>query len=282
MYVKKTTKMVTSIFAIAIASIFISQYTSPANSNSTGAPSGACGDPMGGNLTCAQPGCHTGLAVISKTGWITSDIPSSGYIPGTTYVITATATGTSSNKFGFEVSPQNSSGTSLGSLAISDAANTQLIGNSKYVTHKSAGTTGSTGSHTWSFNWIAPIGGSSGPVTFYGAFVIANNDEDHTGDTVRTSKLTIPQDPSTGITDVNKVSEGINVFPNPVNDLLTITNNKDSETMLLTIINTEGEIVKNLQVISNQPITATDLASGYYVLRIKTRSGTSIQKIIKN
>ena len=246
-----------------------------------------CNDPAGGNVNCAQSGCHVGpqnTPVQSRTGWITSNIPSSGYAPGTTYTITAIATGTSSYRYGFEVSPQNSNGTVLGSLVITDGVNTQLAGsNNGYITHKTAGTVGTTGSHTWSFNWTAPTGANSDSVTFYGAFNISNSDNTAAGDTIRTSILTVRQNPAMGIATITNLSNGITTFPNPVNNFITIINNTDSEKMQLVIFNTDGQTVKELQqVTSNQPVNLADLPSGYYVLKIITTSGISIQKFIKN
>src|ERR1700741_768120 len=89
------------------AAIMITAFGgSEAHSSSGGAPAGKTGSPGdGGNCT----GCHTGTAT-TQTSLITSDIPVSGYVPGTTYTITASVSKTGINKFGFEISPQNTSG----------------------------------------------------------------------------------------------------------------------------------------------------------------------------
>lgn len=124
-----------------------------------GAPPAKTGSPGDGS-NCTE--CHGGTAT-TTAGLITSNIPASGYVPGTTYQITATNTLTGTGKYGFEVSPQNVTGTLLGTL-IAGSGN-QLVGNNKYVTHLSASTT----TNTWTFSWVAPASGT-GPVTFYGAF----------------------------------------------------------------------------------------------------------------
>ena len=52
--------------------------------------------------------------------------------------------------------------------------------------------------------------------------------------------------------------------------------------MQLVIFNTDGQTVKELQqVTSNRPVNLADWPSGYYVLKIITTSGISIQKFIK-
>ncbi|OFY17098.1 MAG: hypothetical protein A2X11_01880 [Bacteroidetes bacterium GWE2_42_24] len=130
----------------------------------TGAPAGYTGSPGDGN-NCTS--CHGGTATTSP-GWITSDIPGSGYIPGVTYQITATnSLAGNGKKYGFEVSPQNTSGTLLGTLTA--GTGTQLVGNGKYVTHSLATLV----TNSWTFSWTAPVAGT-GNVTFYGAFARGN------------------------------------------------------------------------------------------------------------
>jgi hypothetical protein len=125
------------------------------------------------------------------SGWITSNIPASGYVPGNTYNITATATRAGHVRFGFEVSPQSPTGVLLGTLIVTNTTETQLVGANKYITHKLAGTTGS-GSKTWNFNWTAPVAGT-GNVTFYGAFNCANNSGTSAGDTIFKSTLLVSE-----------------------------------------------------------------------------------------
>jgi|WetSurMetagenome_2_1015567.scaffolds.fasta_scaffold25403_2 hypothetical protein len=123
----------------------------------SGAPAGYTGSPGDGS-NCTS--CHGGTAT-TATGIITSNIPAAGYTPGTSYTITATVTG-SGNK-GFEISPQNTAGTLLGSLT---AGSNNHVTGTKYVTHNAAI---STTPAVWSFTWTAPAAGT-GAVTFYGAF----------------------------------------------------------------------------------------------------------------
>jgi len=143
-----------------IACILLSSYGGENADHSSGAPAGYTGSPGDGH-NCTS--CHGGSSS-TVTGWITSNIPASGYIANTTYTITATATG-SGNK-GFEVSPQNVAGALLGTLTAGSGS--KLVGSGKYVTHN-APVGGS--SATWNFSWTAPATGT-GTVTFYGAFAV--------------------------------------------------------------------------------------------------------------
>ena len=179
---KKSLLLGVTILATATLSFLSYQTTS----KSSGAPSGVANDPASGMTTCTD--CHSGTAT-SVNGWITSNIPAAGYTPGQTYTITATATSAGKTIFGFEVSPQNSSGTLKGSLIITSTSTTKIT-STKYVTHTSGGTapsaTGS-GTRSWSFNWVAPAAGT-GAVTFYGAFLGGNNNGSSSGDaTYKTS-----------------------------------------------------------------------------------------------
>jgi hypothetical protein len=145
-------------FVIVIVSFSITAFAYP-----SGAPAGYTGSP-GDAHNCTS--CHGGT-LNTIAGLITSDIPTQGYTPGTTYTITATASG-AGNK-GFEISPQDLIGTLLGTLAA--GSNNHLTGSNKYVTHNASGTTNPA---TWSFSWTAPSAGT-GTVTFYGAFAITKN-----------------------------------------------------------------------------------------------------------
>lgn len=127
-----------------------------------GAPAGYTGSP-GDNKECTQ--CHSGTAT-TVTGIITSNIPAAGYTPGSTYQITVTNNLTGSGKFGFELSPQKTDGTQLGTLVA--GTGTKLVGGTKYITHLNA----TTSTSSWTFDWIAPAAGS-GTVNFYAA--IAKN-----------------------------------------------------------------------------------------------------------
>jgi hypothetical protein len=138
------------------------------NNNSdypSGSPAANTGSP-GDGKHCSHSGCHNGSAT-TQAGIITSNIPGTGYTPGASYTITVALTG-SGNK-GFEVSPQNATGTLLGTLTAGSGS--KLVGSGKYVTQNSA-VGGS--SATWNFTWTAPSAGT-GTVTFYGAFAITKN-----------------------------------------------------------------------------------------------------------
>lgn len=180
------------------------------HSNAAGAPAGNTGSPAD-NFTCARSGCHSGTASVSGTQLISSNIPASGYVPGTRYTITASITG--SNKFGFQISPQSASGALQGTLLITNTSATKIV-SSKYVTHTSGGNSGTGGMRSWSFDWVAPAAGT-GSVTFYGAFNIANGNNASSGDQILTNTMTVNENVTIGISEIG-TQVAATVYPNPV------------------------------------------------------------------
>ena len=78
-------------------------------SSPDGAPSGYAYDKASNYRSCATSGCHSGTAVIADTSIakITSNIPSTGYVPGQTYTFTATVNKPGYVRYGFQASPQD-------------------------------------------------------------------------------------------------------------------------------------------------------------------------------
>jgi hypothetical protein len=186
-------KLLLAIVLMGGAAIVIDS-SEKAYGNAGGAPAGTTGSPADGT-TCANQGCHTGSAVIPITGWITSNIPGSGYVPGHVYSITAKAVYIGRSKFGFEVSPQNAAGNVLGTMT-PVGIKTHLNG-AGYITQTGNANIG-TDSLSWTFNWTAPASGS-GNLTFYGAFNCANGNSAVSGDLIYTSTLAVIEAPSPGV-----------------------------------------------------------------------------------
>jgi hypothetical protein len=157
---------------------------------SNGAPAGRTGSPGDGS-SCASSGCHSQTPA-TASGLISTNIPATGYVPGTTYTITASISHATRNEFGFQVSPQNATGSILGTLIVTNSTQTKLVGSGGYITHKSAGTAGSGNAKSWSFNWTAPSAGT-GAVTFYGAFNSSNNNNGSSGDLITLSNTTVQE-----------------------------------------------------------------------------------------
>lgn len=150
-----------SLPVLAIGLMLLSSFGGDANADYPGgSPAGYTGSP-GDGKDCHN--CHGGSTSFVD-GWITSDIPPEGYIPGNVYNMTVTVTG--SGDKGFQVSAQDPSGLELGTLIAGTGSH--LNGGTKYVNHNSKKTSNPA---TWQFQWIAPPPGT-GEVTFYGAFTV--------------------------------------------------------------------------------------------------------------
>jgi len=159
----KTTVLVfiTTLFVVGFFSLQLFSYPGGAPAAKTGSPADV--------KTCMA--CHN-ATLKKQEGMITSDAVSNVYEPGKTYTIKATVSGSAGvQRIGFEVSPQNVSGTLMGKLILTDSDRTKLIGKGKYITHSEKGSRAE-GSNSWSFKWQAPAAGS-GDVTFYGAFMVS-------------------------------------------------------------------------------------------------------------
>jgi len=185
--------------AIIVVAIFF--YPQATIGKLTGSPGGKTGSPTD-NTDCTQ--CHSGAA-LSTTSNITSNIPSSGYIPGNIYNITAVSNAGSvgPDPNGFEVTcEENTSNTKTGSFLITNSNTTQFVNNNNAVTHTAAGNS----LNTWSFDWQAPVAGT-GDITFYGAFIEAgypmgSNNGDYFSSTTLSASEFIPP-PLTYVPDDN-------------------------------------------------------------------------------
>lgn len=257
--------------AVAIALLFVLQGSFRyAMSYDGSAPAGYCGDPAGGNKNCTQ--CHGGT-LNTVTGWITSDIPVTGYVPNTTYQITATATGTSGNK-GFEISPQSSTGTFLGTLVA--GTGTSLTGSSHYI--RSSGSNITTNPKTWTFNWTAPATGL-GPVTFYGAFVLGY------GVLCNLCQYTVSES-STGITEIADDAT-FEVYPNPLSDYVNISYTLNSNSkVVINVYSIDGRKVACLldsvqaEGSHSEKTSLKNLVSkGTYIIELKTNDVSAFRKI---
>ncbi|WP_322550017.1 T9SS type A sorting domain-containing protein [Flavobacterium psychraquaticum] len=78
-------------------------------------------------------------------------------------------------------------------------------------------------------------------------------------------------------------SNGLSIYPNPINNMFTIQNENNIGINSVTIVDINGRTVKNIDVstIENE-INISDLNSGVYFLNITNDKGLATKKIIKN
>lgn len=236
-----------------------------------GAPSdGRTGSPGDGGKTCATAGCHSGTAQ-DATGIISSNIPTEGYTPGSTYTITVSLD--QAGKKGFVVSPQKEDGTLVGSLTA--GSGNQRVGG-KYITHTAAV---SAATAVWNFTWTAPAAGS-GTVDFYGAF--ANNRT-----LVRKSKFSVTEKLASGI-NANEAISGLKLYPNPnIGKELNLSFElKQTSQLTIELIDITGKAVVELYNAKenagafNKKFEVPSLNNGLYFIRIQSGSHSLTRKVL--
>lgn len=156
-------------------------------SYSGGSPGGKTGSPGDGNANCTQ--CHDDGTPLPQEGWITTDIPEDGYMPGETYTITTTGTFPGVGKMGFELTAENFTGDKLPDFTITDANRTKFTNNDNAVTHTQAGNVPDGNTNTWSVDWTAPT--EEDNVFFYAAVNAANGNGNNQGDQIFLTSLTV-------------------------------------------------------------------------------------------
>lgn len=286
----RTSLTVFSLLA-TITFLIVQSFYQQALTNVLGAPAARAGSPFEGGFTCNLSGCHNSYPTQQRIGWITSNIPGSGYIAGQTYTVTATATSsTSCIRFGFEITPQTSTGVTAGTAIITNAAQTKfaVTGNPRWVTHTQTGTSASTtpGTKTWSFNWTAPASGT-GTVTFYGAFNRANNLGTPLQDSIFTSTLVVAENP-TAIWDSEPSDVSFNVYPVPARENIFIRlKTLDNYLPEIQLTDISGKIIRRVSDAGSASaaehtfdISTSGIDSGIYFVRIIHGSTVSVKKVI--
>lgn len=241
--------------------------------SSSGSPGGKSGSPGDGGSTCND--CHIGNPN-TASGWITSNIPATGYLPGQTYTITATGTHVGVQRFGFELTAEDDAGNKAGTFAITNATETKLTNGNKAVTHKTAGITPSGNSKTWSMNWTAPAN-NAGEISFFAAFNAANGNGNTSGDVIYISSLNVF--PNT--TSISEAGTGFGIYPNPSDGILNVELSNESNGRLFEIYNLSGQLVKSFPV--NVGKTTLDLGlsvKGTYLVKMQNQSRTEMKKLL--
>lgn len=246
-----------------------------------GSPGGRSGSP-GDGKTCIEASCHSGTT-IPVSNWISTNIPSAGYVPGQTYTITLTSSEPGRNKWGFEMSCENGAGQNKGSFVITSPSETQeaLAVN---ITHKSGGTAGTDG-RTWTANWVAPSAGN-GTLTFYAAINGSNSNSSPSGDKIFTTSLEVIEFGTLGRRELSGVAK-FSVFPNPTTGKITVDFGiAPPNNVAITLHSLTGQIVLApvLRSASNSTSIELEISSdvrrGFYLLEVAYDGRRGMQPIV--
>ena len=245
-------------FLIPLTYVIFVFYTS-------GPPAGYTGSPGDGRNCTA---CHALTNNFSPQVTLTHNIPPEGYTPGATYQLTLSVS-SSANKHGFQLTAEDVNRQRQGTFQ-STGNYTQTVGNNQYIENTSNGTSRT----SWTFNWTAPTT-NNGEITFYASVNATNGDNNTTGDTPVTFQQAVPQ---VGI--AKQTIRGIYVYPNPVKNILFISNNASFEITQLEIFNMQGKKVF-LSDGKTEKISLQHLTAGLYLLKIHTPNQTGTYQLIK-
>lgn len=231
-------------------------------SEPNGAPAGHTGSPADGKI-CSNLGCHSG-AVTPVSNYLTTTIPAEGYTPGQTYSLTVTVSGTSWK--GFQLSPQKTDGTYLGTLIA--GTGTKIVG-TKYITH----TVRKSGTATWTFQWQAPVAGTNS-VDFYAAFADSKTK-------TYSQKLTVAE--KAGSTGVEVTSlQTTEIYPNPAHAYLAVAKLQSTD-VSVQLINSRGDallLMEHGQMHGYTQLSLEGVATGLYLVKIESRGQQVLKKIL--
>lgn len=281
-----------SVLAVTILSVNFKE----AKTNSAAPPAGGLsGDPS--RTTCAIIGCHTGTTLTFGAGQLImnmgltdsslSDINGQTYTPGQTYYIEfkPLATNGSRTRYGFQMTSLDASGNMQGSFNVLDASrnSAQSLLSRNYIGHSTANL-----NNDWIFQWVAPAA-NAGPVTFYYASNVANNDGINSGDNIYTGAITLNPSTSAGLQVFNKPVEALTLYPNPARDVVFLSFYNETETIAqMTLLDLEGREVQSLihniaTGVSNslQFNIADGVSPGIYLLQLQVGTRVSTSRIVK-
>lgn len=78
------------------------------------------------------------------------------------------------------------------------------------------------------------------------------------------------------------ISSKLAVYPNPANDIVTISNNASAVINFVEIVDLNGRVVSSHELNATEgQISISNLASGVYMLNISTDQGKAVKKIVK-
>ncbi len=197
-------------FGLTALSLFMSY--------SSGPPAGRTNSP-GDAKSCQATGCHADAPlIVNTTSWITTNIPSKGFVKDSTYTITITPGNVAHSVIGFEASAQDITGAPIGTLGVTDAVNTKFAdATTKYVEHTKVGTAATVGTQkSWQFSWKATTANTGDSVTFYACVNMTNANSAPSGDSIYFNKTTVRRAFGTPTNDL-AASVKVQVSPNPTN-----------------------------------------------------------------
>ncbi len=237
---------------VAIIFFAIIFYPSITNSNGNGSPGGKTGSIGDNGVSCTS--CHYAGHVNGAN--ISTNIPSSGYIPVQTYTITTSVQQNGISKFGFELTAEDENGQKTGMFTVTNSVENKLTNNGHAVTHKGTGTSGQS-NKTWSFDWTAPgFATSTGFVKFSGSFLAANGDFTNNGDTYHFDTTSFFEEQTSSILEINNE--------------ISINGNKiyfNKSISKILIFDISGKLIEYKNNLNKNVIDLSEYNSNFYIVK---------------
>jgi len=235
-----------------------------------------------GEGTCTN--CHASNALNSGAGSISVAVDGgiSNYVPGNTYTINVTGTGSTASKYGFQlVSLKTSDDTNAGTFTASTGTQVVTLNSNNYIEHSTPSTTGS-----WQVQWQAPSS-NVGDIKFYVSGNSAETPGGTGGDNIYTSSFVVSESP-VSVTKYEASSE-LSLFPNPSVGSTTLSfslSKSTSVSIIVTDLSGKQVLQLNDNTLFNSGVnkvninTAT-LSSGVYLAAIQGEGINQSIKLIK-
>ena len=243
----------------------------------------------GGTVGCGG-GCHGNSSTAGITIGIELDsagVPVTHYKAGMSYTLKMTGTNTTTNalpKFGAQLTVvSGSGGTSVnrgatfsslptGMSTYTSSTITVLEHDTRLLATTGGGATGST--YVVSVGWTAPAAGT-GTVTAYGVVNAVNNSpaSEDAGDKWNSGNTAFPEWPAAVSAVENVTANDVNVYPNPVTNVLNIGGYNGD----VTVYDMNGKIIAQETAVSSIN-TSSWVAGVYYV--VMNNNGVAVTKAV--
>lgn len=273
--------------SIVLIAYFMAQsFTHSLTTKNGGAPSGHSGGAYENGQTCATTGCHTGTAQYRDSLIAVIDLPADGYRSGKNYEVKVSVTESGINKFGFQASAQNASGSPIGKLTDADnnpAIQEQNLSNIYYaITHTMDGNTGSNNAKTWTMNWESPATTGQGAAFLFVAVNAANGNNQATGDLILFDTLVIEESLFNSI-DLETTNDPIKIFPIPAKDHLNIETGDNFPLTQFQIFDLQGKTVMEGAPVfaTKKKIDISGLKKGSYLIFLSDGESKYVKRFTK-
>ncbi len=121
----------------------------------------------------------------------------------------------------------------------------------------------------------------------YNANACINSAEgDNTCDDLANEGIKIEPELVNAVDDVDNPSLDFKAYPNPASQMVNLfVNNYNAKNTSLSIVNTSGQVVKELNLTLNQgiqtvPVDVSFLSNGFYFIRLNTDRGVAVEKVM--